>query len=312
LVSTPKTSTSTPSVALDYVKKGMKFDMKEASNQELEATHNSVYWVPQGAAMPEAEVGVIKLVQELEDFIYHTNTLSKLDNKPWKVIIASGTGTMALFMARHFALNNAIRKENEILSPSPPITQTQQENHHFPANLGLLSDIIDISVIAIPCVGSCDDLQDQMEALDTVSGIQKIFPIILPHRRHYENPTDCINDDKENIKVSVTAKSNKISPENKYLKVNMSQNEIYKNNLNKSKRIFGSPSKVHYDIWSDLIKETGVIFDLIYTPMAMEILFESFEFDTSLWKDCNLLYYHCGGVEGNESQLGRYRYAKLI
>jgi 1-aminocyclopropane-1-carboxylate deaminase/D-cysteine desulfhydrase-like pyridoxal-dependent ACC family enzyme len=257
--------------------------------------------------MPEAEVGVIKLVQELEDFIYHTNALSKFDNKPWKVIIASGTGTMALFVARHLALNNAIRKENGISSPA--LTQTQQGNQHIPANLG---PSIDIGVIAIPCVGSSGDLQEQMEALDNVSGIQKIFPTILPHRRDYKNFTDCINNDKENSNISVTAKSNPISPENKHLKVNMSQNEIDKNNLNKSKRIFGNPSKVHYEIWADLIKETGVTFDLIYTPMAMEILFESFEYDKSLWNDCNLLYYHCGGVEGNESQLGRYKYAKLI
>jgi 1-aminocyclopropane-1-carboxylate deaminase/D-cysteine desulfhydrase-like pyridoxal-dependent ACC family enzyme len=220
--------------------------------------------------MPEAEAGVIQLVQELEDFIYHTNTLSKLNNKPWKVIIASGTGTMALFMARHFALNNRIRKEIEISSTA--MTQNIEISTSTPLSV---HNSVDIDVIAIPCVGSSEDLHDQMIALDNVSGFHKIFPTILPYRREYENIADGIN--------------NKIS-----------------------KRIFGNPCKIHYDIWSDLITDTGVTFDLIYTPIAMEILFESFEYDKNLWKDCNLLYYHCGGVEGNESQLGRYRYAKLI
>lgn len=223
--------------------------------------------------MPEAEVGVTQLVQELEDFIYHTNTLSKLNSKPWKIIIASGTGTMALYMARHFALNNRIRKEIENSSTAMSHNQHKEISLSIPLSV---HDFVDIDVIAIPCVGSSKDLQDQMTALDDVSGIHKIFPTILPHRREYENITNSIDN-------------NKIS-----------------------KRIFGNPSKIHYDIWSDLITETGVTFDLIYTPMAMEILFESFKYDKNVWKDCNLLYYHCGGVEGNESQLGRYKYAKLI
>jgi 1-aminocyclopropane-1-carboxylate deaminase/D-cysteine desulfhydrase-like pyridoxal-dependent ACC family enzyme len=231
--------------------------------------------------MPEAEAGVIQLVQELEDFIYHTNTLSKLNDKPWKVIIASGTGTMALFMARHFASKNRIRKEIEMSSTAMTHNQhkeisTSQHKEISTSTPLSVHSFVDIDVIAIPCVGSSEDLHDQMIALDHVSGIHKIFPTILPHRRDHGNIADSIDNNKS------------------------------------SKRIFGNPSKVHYDIWSDLITETGVTFDLIYTPIAMEILFESFEYDKNLWEDCNLLYYHCGGLEGNESQLGRYRYAKLI
>lgn len=277
--------------------------------------------------MPQAEVGVIQLVQELEDFIFHTNNLNKLDNKPWKVIIASGTGTMALFVARHFALNNATRKGCKILSGTTiPTTQKNEQilekvSKITPSLLESPVDdppmsyqappYIDISVIAIPCVGSSEDLHAQMKALDNVSGIHQIFPIILPHTRDYKNSSEIyIEDNKENINGSknTVAMVTQNILENKSVEIDKSQN----GNNRKSKRIFGNPCKEHYDIWSNLITETGVTFDLIYTPRAIEILFESFEYDKDLWKDSNLLYYHCGGLEGNESQLGRYKYSGLI
>jgi 1-aminocyclopropane-1-carboxylate deaminase/D-cysteine desulfhydrase-like pyridoxal-dependent ACC family enzyme len=79
-----------------------------------------------------------------------------------------------------------------------------------------------------------------------------------------------------------------------------------------SKRIFGKPIKEHYLIWSELLKETGITFDLIYAPRAFELLFESYAIDKEYWNDTTTIYYHCGGLEGNDSQLERYRYSNLI
>jgi hypothetical protein len=47
-------------------------------------SHPSVYWIPQGAAMPEAEMGVSELVDELLDFIHAVPRDSGVYRR-WKV-----------------------------------------------------------------------------------------------------------------------------------------------------------------------------------------------------------------------------------
>jgi hypothetical protein len=81
---------------------------------------------------------------------------------------------------------------------------------------------------------------------------------------------------------------------------------------------FGTPCQAHLDIWRELKAATSaaagtdVDFDLVYAPRAFELLRDSFERDPAFWHGAGVLYYHCGGTEGTESQLGRYRHAKLL
>lgn len=79
---------------------------------------------------------------------------------------------------------------------------------------------------------------------------------------------------------------------------------------------FAKPSKNHLEIWNRLQQESGIYtFDVIYTPRAMEILLSnSYKHPNdnrllSLFQDnnYNIIYYHCGGNEGNQSQLERYK-----
>lgn len=79
-----------------------------------------------------------------------------------------------------------------------------------------------------------------------------------------------------------------------------------------SDRVFGEPCVEHYRIWCQLRSQMGVEFDLIYTPIAFELLQLSFEVDKDMWENSNILYYHCGGLEGNESQLGRYHFKGIM
>lgn len=74
-------------------------------------------------------------------------------------------------------------------------------------------------------------------------------------------------------------------------------------------RVFAAPCAEHLGIWTRLRQESGIDFDLVYAPRAWEILL-----DSKLWKEenCNIIYYCCGGHEGNESQLGRYRHSGLL
>jgi 1-aminocyclopropane-1-carboxylate deaminase/D-cysteine desulfhydrase-like pyridoxal-dependent ACC family enzyme len=101
-----------------------------------------------------------------------------------------------------------------------------------------------------------------------------------------------------------------------------------------SKYPFGSLSMLHYFLWKELQRQTSMEFDLLYAPRAFEILLSqtqavqecgrSFfkkqpsvstmdniqEFVSKLslnWEPAsNLLYYHCGGVEGNPSLKRRF------
>jgi 1-aminocyclopropane-1-carboxylate deaminase/D-cysteine desulfhydrase-like pyridoxal-dependent ACC family enzyme len=76
------------------------------------------------------------------------------------------------------------------------------------------------------------------------------------------------------------------------------------------KRIFAKPYKEHYSIWSELYQQTNILFDLIYFPRSFEI----FLYNEEYWNDDNtqIIWYHCGGCEGNESQLNRYKHSKIL
>ena len=193
-------------------------------------------WLPQGAATAEAEAGVAGLVNDIAAHV------AALPGNRWKVVFASGTGTMALFAARRF---NQLKLQNEKTT---------------------------FEAVAVPCVGDARDLLEQMSALDAVSGGLGVFPTILG----LQSTTD----------VATVA--------------------------------FGTPCRAHLEIWRELRAATSaaagadVDFDLIYAPRAFELLLDSFDRESTYWDGCNVLYYHCGGAEGNESQLGRYRHLQLL
>jgi 1-aminocyclopropane-1-carboxylate deaminase/D-cysteine desulfhydrase-like pyridoxal-dependent ACC family enzyme len=213
-------------------------------------------------------------------------------------VIASGTGTMALFAARHFELKSFEVVENNRLRRNQTGTgkpDNGDDRNVASTNSGdttagdratcsvLEPKEIDVEVVAVPCVGSDVHLLDQMRSLDLESGCHNIFPTVLRTQRDLR-PT-----------VGTGACST-----------------IERNEAPSSKRAFGEPCAAHYLLWGALKNAMGMDFDLLYAPRTFELLLESFEHDGDLWKDCNILYYHCGGMEGNESQLGRYKYKKVI
>ena len=65
---------------------------------------------------------------------------------------------------------------------------------------------------------------------------------------------------------------------------------------------FAKPKKEYLDIWRRL-KDSGILFDLVYAPKMWLELIEAYE----LLKG-PILYVHSGGVSGNETQLEKYRY----
>lgn len=213
---------------------------------------------------------------------------------------------MALFAARHFALKVADKNKNTVQDR----VKTSQETENKPAKqtlgpgleereVDLESRILDIEVIAVPCVGDSQYLMKQIRDLDLNSGCRNIFPTIL--KTDAERNVNL----KESSNVASSLYSSALDSESSSDLIGMKRGET-------EDRVFGKPYKEHYQIWCDLKDNMNIEFDLIYTPRTFEILLNSFEYDHDIWNDCNILYYHCGGVEGNESQLGRYRFQKII
>lgn len=62
---------------------------------------------------------------------------------------------------------------------------------------------------------------------------------------------------------------------------------------------FGRPDRRLLTIWQDLLKETGVEFDLLYDPIGWLTL-------SRLDYQGDIIYLHCGGIEGNSAMLARY------
>lgn len=65
---------------------------------------------------------------------------------------------------------------------------------------------------------------------------------------------------------------------------------------------FAAPRRELWEIWNE-ISDPSCVFDLVYAPRTFEVIFENLE-ELSKY---NLLVYGCGGVEGNEAMLARYR-----
>jgi 1-aminocyclopropane-1-carboxylate deaminase/D-cysteine desulfhydrase-like pyridoxal-dependent ACC family enzyme len=86
------------------------------------------------------------------------------------------------------------------------------------------------------------------------------------------------------------------------------------------RRVFAKPAPELLGIWQALRRQSGIDFDLIYAPRTFEILLSHCcrpnpggEYSLQDWLPGeNVLYYHCGGTEGNESQLQRYEKAGLL
>ena len=69
-----------------------------------------------------------------------------------------------------------------------------------------------------------------------------------------------------------------------------------------SKHHFGKLYQNDYQIWQQLLEQTGIEFDLLYDPMMWQCLQSWY----TLNQDKSIIYVHQGGILGNESMLPRY------
>jgi len=77
---------------------------------------------------------------------------------------------------------------------------------------------------------------------------------------------------------------------------------------------FGQPSPLLLDAWTEM-KQIGLYVDLLYGARTWQVLLEHWDAGSmppSLGPGTNVLYYHCGGIEGVSTQLNRYKHAGLV
>lgn len=117
---------------------------------------------------------------------------------------------------------------------------------------------------------------------------------------------------------------------NNYYKNHQDQLPYVLTTMDSKKKYFASLYKTHLNIWKKM-EEDGIIFDLIYIPRMIEIMFTRGFFpnfnvnslklsqnnslkikDIHSLSNNKLIIYHCGGIEGNDSQLMRYKNSKKI
>ena len=84
---------------------------------------------------------------------------------------------------------------------------------------------------------------------------------------------------------------------------------------------FGTPCSEHLKIWNELNSTSGIEFDLLYAPKAFQQIYRYWDGKMELLnsfrddmggKDDIVIYLHCGGVEGNASQLSRYKFRNMV
>jgi len=159
------------------------------------------------------------------------------------------------------------------------LTSRYLNNHKVTGNKSLL----DIEIIALPCATSAEELLHEMKQLE-----EQFTSLSDIHQNDIHIPYPII--------IEPTTETH-----------------------------FAEPNLLHLMIWKSLQETIGVEFDLIYTPRAFEILLshvnpaktqiEGMNWNqyslVDLYPGTNIMYYHCGGIEGNLSQLGRYKYKKI-
>ena len=236
---------------------------------------------------------------------------------------------MALFAARHFKLKDILEGclvNNEELLENEKMKNTT--NGDESSRRTTKNRSIPIEVVAIPCVGDEYNLLQQMESLDRVSGGHGVFPTILRVSKYSRNSRNSDSNSNSNNNNNSNNNSKSFDNIDTHDSTNDNNNSRERSESNSKKdiatgkdRVFGNPYADHYRIYSELKEGMGIEFDLIYTPRAMEMLLDSFawdremwgvEGDNGMWEGHNILWYHCGGLEGNESQRGRYRYNGLL
>lgn len=183
----------------------------------------------------------------------------------FQVVVESGTGTTAAFLAKHLCKVQSRTRESHPADNKP-----------------------NIEVVAVSCVMAPDQL------------MKSIHKVLANCRDDYPNGPNFSLVLPPNLSV-------------------LSYPSALMDKCKGKRRVFGRPVKDHYELWKDIKEQSKIEFDLVYAPAAWEQLIhspewvgssrESHKLSDDAWSvHTNVIYIHCGGTEGNATQLMRYRH----
>jgi 1-aminocyclopropane-1-carboxylate deaminase/D-cysteine desulfhydrase-like pyridoxal-dependent ACC family enzyme len=225
-------------------------------------------------------------------------------------LFCAGTGTTAYFVSKYF--ENKYHYKNDICNKN--IFQ-HEENKTGDEIIEFKNKSKNIEIVAIPCVNDEIYLIDQILELE-----KKVFLFNSSNNENNEiNSKNLLTTEQfeEQQKEKVFNFQQQINEKKSIINYSKSLS-ILSSKLTKNTQ-FAKPYKEHYNLWQQVKMKTNIEFDLIYAPRAFEILLSHVNnknddvFNKNYWKNnSNIIYYHCGGTEGNISQLKRYKYLKLI
>ena len=232
-------------------------------------------WIPQGGATDVALPGVTQLAMEIVEFwkCQTKSDVRKERKRKLAVCIPGGTCTTALFLQRAIAT---------LLQP-----QQQSQQH------------LDISVVVIPCVGDAAYAARQMMSL---------------HKTTRSTTTTTQQGEEDHSHNSHSFLPHILEPKPSSSS-SSSSSSFNQNNKNKNNYYtFGQP---HPDIWNtyqEMKEEYNVNLDLLYGASAWTILLQHWDnpHPKSPIFGREIMYVHSGGLEGNASQMTRYKQKGLI
>jgi 1-aminocyclopropane-1-carboxylate deaminase/D-cysteine desulfhydrase-like pyridoxal-dependent ACC family enzyme len=154
-----------------------------------------------------------------------------------------------------------------------------------------------VAVVAVPCVGDPKGryLKRQMARLDRETGGTgdvRDLPLVLEPKAPVPSTAASLSSS-----FSLPSSSTSLSSES-------------------YSAPFGKPREGLLRVWRQLNGESGLYLDLLYGARAWEVLLSRWDslprvMDPEM-NGAQLMYLHCGGLEGISSQLNRYRHAGLI
>ena len=215
--------------------------------------------ISQGGAMSNCSGDFTPLASEILEYISCSSSSSSGgigsgssggngSGSDWKIIVESGTGTTALFLAQAlYELSSSSGGSGgsggnsgggRDYSPSGAYKISSSGSSSSGSSSGIACPI----VVAVPVVGPPDYLRQQMvDILSTTTTTTTVPPVLtLP----------------PNLKILNISSSDSMCSDG-------------------SNYVFGKPYSEHYLIHQNLVDETSIDFDLIYMPRCVELVFGS-------------------------------------
>jgi len=288
--------------------------------------HDGLQVISYGGVQSNSMIAIAKLVdtmnkeqQKQHTFTYYTKKLSGMAKE--LIIEESNLGTaINMFDMQHIQVNGIEYGDiAELVNEKGRFSDIEGNKMYVPiGGYGLISQN--------GCKQLAKELAQDIADISTNDSIKKVavvFACGTGTTAFYTANELCkfVNADVQVLAVPCVGDGFYLQKQMELLPLPGSEQRLYPTIVESTgkNRPFGSVNKPHYEIWSSLQAQLQLHLDLLYFPKCMEIFTAYLGSDAGqafyhdiLTNQMALLYYHCGGIEGNVSQLRRYKHANIL